>query len=125
MIKEWLAVALGGMLGTLCRHALGTAVRAVHPAWLPFATLTVNVVGCFAIGWLVHWTTQRQWTNQWWEVGLRVGVLGGLTTFSSFALEAIHAWHHRPWLGFSIVVAHVTLGLVCVLAGMSVANWTR
>ena len=125
MIREWMAVALGGMFGTLARHALNTLVRHWHPAWLPLSTLIVNVVGCFVIGWLYRWSSDRELTNQWWEVALRVGVIGGLTTFSSFALEVVNAWDQRPALACAIVLAHVSIGLVCVMLGMQAAIWTR
>ena len=125
VIREWLAVALGGMIGTLARHALNSLVRSWHPSWLPLSTLAVNVVGCFAIGWLFRWTSDRELINQWWEVALRVGVLGGLTTFSSFALEVVNAGHHRPSLAIAIVLGHLVLGLLCVIAGMNLATWWR
>ncbi len=46
MIKECLAVAVGGMLGTLVRYALGHWTRGFGSQWLPLSTLAVNVVGC-------------------------------------------------------------------------------
>ena len=125
MIREWLAVALGGMLGTLLRHALNTWVRNWQPHWLPLSTLAVNVIGCLAIGWLYRWTSDRELINQWWEVALRVGLLGGLTTFSSFALEVINAWHHRPAIACVIVAAHLGIGLLCVVLGMHAATLAR
>lgn len=125
MIREWIAVALGGMIGTLLRHGLNSTIRAVSPQWLPLSTLLVNIVGCFAIGWLFRWALDRQVTNSWWEVGLRVGILGGLTTFSSFALEVVSAWHVRPLVGLAIVAGHFGLGLVAVALGIGLANWMR
>lgn len=121
MVREWLAVAIGGLLGSLARHALSSWTRGFHPSLVPLATLGVNVIGCFAIGWLFRWSLDRQLLDQWWEVGLRVGVLGGLTTFSTFGLETINAWQDRPALAVSIVAAHVGLGLLAVGLGMSVA----
>lgn len=125
MFKEWLAVALGGMIGTLVRHSLNTSVRHWHPAWLPLSTLVVNVVGCLAIGWLYRWASDREMVNQWWEVALRVGVLGGLTTFSSFALEVVNAWHHRPSFACAIIGAHLAVGLLAVALGIQAAIWMR
>lgn len=125
MIKEWIAVALGGMVGTLARHALASLVRGWQPHWLPLATLAVNVVGCFAIGWLFRWSWDRELTNQWWEVAIRVGILGGLTTFSSFGLEVVNAWHERPALAMAIMAAHLGLGLLAVAGGMLLAAGMR
>jgi CrcB protein len=123
VVREWLAVAVGGMLGSLARHALSNWTRGFHPSLVPLATLAVNVIGCFAIGWLFRWSLDRQLINQWWEVGVRVGVLGGLTTFSTFGLETINAWHQRPALAVAMVAGHVCLGLFAVVLGMAVATW--
>ncbi len=122
MVREWLAVAIGGMLGTLVRHALGTWTRGLNPVYLPLATLAVNVVGCLAIGWLYRWSMDRQLINAWWEVGIRVGILGGLTTFSSFGLEVINAWHQRPAIALAILGSHLVLGLAAVWCGMQLAR---
>jgi len=125
VIREWIAVALGGMIGTLVRHMLNTSIRSFSPQWLPVSTLLVNVVGCFAIGWLFRWALDRQLSHAWWEVGLRVGVLGGLTTFSAFAIEVFIAWQTRPLLGLAIVAGHLGLGLAAVALGISAATWMR
>jgi fluoride exporter len=122
VVREWLAVAIGGMLGSLLRYALSAWMRGVNPNLVPWSTLAVNVVGCFAIGWLFRWSLDRHLLNQWWEVGLRAGLLGGLTTFSAFGLETVVAWQQRPTLALAIVVAHVGLGLLAVVLGMALAG---
>jgi fluoride exporter len=123
MMKEWIAVALGGMLGALLRHALSWGFAQIGPAWLPIATLTANVAGCLAIGWLAQWALQLSLTYEWWAVGLRVGLLGGLTTFSSFALDVVRLWHeHRGFYTLSLILAHLLLGIAAVLVGVSLAR---
>ncbi len=125
MLKEWLAVALGGMLGTLARHALSGVFSLISPSWLPIATLSANVVGCFAIGVLAQWTIQQQFVGQWWVVGIRVGFLGGLTTFSSFGLEVIRMWQtERAIHSIAFVTSHLVVGLAAVALGMSLAKAT-
>ncbi len=122
MMKEWLAVAVGGMLGTLVRYALGLWTRGFGPQWLPLATLGVNVVGCFIIGALFQWTIRRELHGTWWDVALRVGFLGGLTTFSSFGLDVLTAWQTRPWIAAGLIGAHLVLGLGAVAVGMQLAK---
>ena len=122
-MKEWIAVALGGMLGALLRHTLSWIFVQIGPAWLPIATLTANVAGCLAIGWLAQWAMQLSLTYEWWAIGLRVGLLGGLTTFSSFALDVIRIWHeHRGLYSLSLILAHLLLGFAAVLIGISLAR---
>lgn len=123
MFKEWIAVAIGGMLGTVARHSLYTVGSLIGPGWLPAATLIANVVGCFAIGWLAQWAATHQNQGHWLEIGLRVGVLGGLTTFSSFGLEVMRFWQsQRTDMALLLVFAHLGMGLAAVAVGMSVAE---
>ncbi len=122
MLKEWLAVALGGMIGTVARHGLNTLAKSWNPLYSPWATLLVNVVGCLAIGWLYRWAMERNLTGHWLEIGARVGVLGGLTTFSSYALEVTHAWNVKPWLAVAILLGHIALGLTALVIGMQLAT---
>ncbi len=122
MTREWIAVALGGMTGALLRHGVSSLITMFGSHWAPLATLVVNIVGCFAIGALFSWSFSQQLHSHWLTVGVRVGLLGGLTTFSSFALDAFHAWNQRPSISLALVGAHLTLGLVALLIGMAAAS---
>lgn len=76
-------VAAGGACGALARWAVAEAMP-VEAGAFPWATFVVNVVGCLAIGLAARSIVRG--TELWY--GLVTGVLGGLTTFSAFALEA-------------------------------------
>ena len=78
----WLAVAVGGAIGAGLRWAAGAAWVHDRGGW-PWATLIVNLIGCVAIG--VAARRLRVGTVAWAFVV--TGVLGGFTTFSSFAVE--------------------------------------
>jgi len=78
----WLAVAVGGAIGAGLRWAAGAAWAHDRGGW-PWATLIVNLVGCVAIG--VAARRLHVGTVAWAFVV--TGVLGGFTTFSSFAVE--------------------------------------
>jgi CrcB protein len=118
-VKEWLAVGLGGFVGACGRFALIQFFSWAGPAWWPAATLTANLVGCFAIGWLSQWSFYQDTHHHWLVVGARVGVLGGLTTFSSFALDILRLWYSgRPSLALGLALTHVVLGLMAAAAGM-------
>jgi CrcB protein len=81
-------VALGGATGTLARWAMTTTTPANH-GW-PIATLTENLVGAFLLGLLLETLVRagdETPPRRMIRLGLGTGVLGGFTTFSTFALE--------------------------------------
>jgi fluoride exporter len=83
-------VALGGALGSVLRFALSAIVRGMPAlAGLPWATLGVNVTGSLAIGALAGLAASGNDISPSMRAFVMVGVLGGYTTFSTFALEGI------------------------------------
>jgi CrcB protein len=87
----WIAVAVGGALGSVARHGVN---RVVHQEWpllrFPLATVIVNIAGCCAIGVLAGLVaTGRLPMRATWREFVFVGLLGGFSTFSTFGLETI------------------------------------
>lgn len=81
-------VGLGSFFGGALRYGLSTWVhRQLDNPWFPYGTLTVNVLGCLAIGFLAGLAETRVAINSEVRLFVLVGILGGFTTFSSFALE--------------------------------------
>lgn len=80
----YLLAAVGGVVGALGRWGVGAALPS--PVW---ATLLVNLVGCLVLGLLVAVVTARLPDAAWPRPLLAVGVLGGFTTFSTFAVEVV------------------------------------
>jgi len=90
-----LLIAVGGAIGALLRWALATGVQerfgGPPPASFPIGTLGVNVLGCALLGALIAWTMDPSLTRprEAWRLALGVGLLGGFTTFSAYAVETI------------------------------------
>ena len=82
----YLLAALGGALGALARWALAEPLPAAPAGW-PWATLLVNLTGCFLMGVLLAALAVRAPEPPWARPFLGVGVLGGYTTYSTFAVE--------------------------------------
>ena len=82
----YLLAALGGALGALARWALAEALPSAPAGW-PWATLLVNLTGCFLMGVLLAVLAARAPEPPWARPFLGVGVLGGYTTYSTFAVE--------------------------------------
>lgn len=79
-------VLLGGGAGAWLRFMAG---RLIPSASFPFATLTVNVLGSFAMGVLTGWLARQGQGGESLRLLLGVGVLGGFTTFSAFSLDLV------------------------------------
>ncbi|MEN0111658.1 MAG: CrcB family protein [Planctomycetota bacterium] len=118
------AIALGGALGAVARHAIGTACVAAFGPRLAIGTLAVNVAGCFVLGVLMHEAIAAgDRLPGHWHVGLTVGLLGGLTTFSTFGYQTVsHFEAGEPGLALANVAANVTLGLAAAAAGAYAAR---
>lgn len=87
---SYMAVAVGGAVGSVLRFAVHRWFERYSGAsGFPWGTLTVNLVGCFAIGVVL---VGRWPVRDVWRLGLTVGVLGGFTTFSTFGLESLRLW---------------------------------
>lgn len=116
----YLAIALGGALGSVLRYAVQSALRPVSGGF-PWGTLTVNLVGSFLIG-LCAALAERQggsWIRPW----LMVGVLGGFTTFSAFSLENVHLLRGGQLaLTFAYLLASVAGGLILAWLGYASAR---
>ncbi|MDW8363202.1 MAG: CrcB family protein [Myxococcales bacterium] len=108
-------VAAGGALGTLVRWASGELVRRAG-ATLPWHTLAVNVFGCLLFGLLAELAAGRTVGGVDARLVLGTGVLGGLTTYSSFNHEVIALWSSGAW-GRALGYAGAT-AVGCLLAGV-------
>ena len=115
-------VALGGVVGSLGRYAVGLLLP--HAAGeFPWATWLVNVSGAFAMGLLVAFLVDRPGTHRLARPFLGVGILGGWTTFSALAVDVVElgaAGH------VSVTVAYVMttflVGTLAIGAGTAVGQ---
>lgn len=116
-LAQALAVALGGALGALLRHAANLFFIRQGLGGLPVSTLMVNVLGCLLAGFVLVWIDQRA-DPVFWRALLVTGVLGALTTFSALGLELWQLLRADRWdLLTLMLAAHVGLGVLAVAAG--------
>ena len=114
---RYLLAALGGALGALARWGVATALPHSPGGW-PWATLLVNLTGCLVFGALIAVLTTRSPEPPWVRPFLAVGVLGGYTTYSAFAVETVGlAEAGEPLLAAGYVLASVVGGVLAVAGG--------
>jgi len=116
-------VTVGGALGTLARYLLGVGLSKLLPGKMPWATLTVNVLGAFLIGVIMTIFAVREDLDSPVRLALTVGVLGGFTTYSAFAFELVTLVQGRDFTTAALYLGLlVPLSLGGCVAGMSLAR---
>jgi CrcB protein len=114
-----LAVALGGALGAVARYSLDRLIERRTFSLFPWSTFTVNVSGCLVIGFIVAALVDRHHTPAWLRVGLVMGVLGGYTTFSTYAQETFDLVdENRLGLALAYALGSVVAGVAAVFVGI-------
>ena len=109
--------ALGGAAGALARWGVATALPHSPGSW-PWATLLVNLTGCLLFGALAAALTARSPEPAWARPFLAVGVLGGYTTYSAFAVETVALVEGGARvLASGYVLVSVLGGVLAVAAG--------
>lgn len=115
---NYVAVALGGVVGCCARYGVTQAVQLFYGKSFPLATLIINVSGCLAMGFLFYLTLERVSLSPSLRVAILTGVLGGFTTFSTFAMEALLlAEDGETGYALSYILLSVFLGLGAAYLG--------
>jgi CrcB protein len=113
------AIAIGGGLGSLIRYELSRQWPA-HPGDIPWTTLAINVSGSLLLGMLVVAVTEIWRPHRLLRPALGTGLLGGYTTFSTFAVESrglLTGDHAGPTLAY--LALSVGGGLLAAALGMT------
>lgn len=116
--QGWALLALGGVIGTWSRFAVGSALGS------PWGTLAINVLGCFVLGVVGTLAIARpDWVTAETRLLLGVGFCGAFTTFSTFGFEALGLLQAgRPGAALAYVALSNGLGLAAAAGGWLVAR---
>ncbi|RMD66346.1 MAG: fluoride efflux transporter CrcB [Planctomycetota bacterium] len=120
-MQTLLYIALGGAAGSIARWWLAGLAQRLSPAGaFPAGTLVVNVAGCLVIGLLGAFFASPSGlrVRDPHRLAVMVGLLGGFTTFSSYAYETLQLTDDGAWLraGANILLSNA-LGLTAALLG--------
>lgn len=123
MMMKLLLIFLGGGLGSCLRYLLSLGVQRAVGDGFPLGTLAVNTIGCFAIGLAAHamrGDVEARGDAHWFLV---IGLLGGFTTFSTFANETVHLARDGAIAHALLnVLLNNVLGLLAAWCGLVIAG---
>lgn len=116
-------IMFGGALGSAARFYLSDFVQNKFNLLFPFGTMSVNVLGSFVIGFL--WgIAEESALSVNWRVFLFTGILGGFTTFSTFALETFNLMRDGEYK-FALLsfLGNNLLGFLFAFLGFILIKW--
>ena len=120
---QWLAIALGGALGSVLRFAAVGYLTPLLGIRFPLGTFIVNIVGSFLIGVAYVLLVEKTTLSAEWRLFFITGVLGGFTTFSAFSLEILQLWQSGYVLNALIYASSsVIVSLLMAFAGMALTQ---
>jgi CrcB protein len=115
----YLWIAIGSALGGMARYACSRAVALRYGETFPWGTLTVNVVGSIAIGFIAALSApeSRVIITPSWRQFLMIGLCGGFTTFSSFSLQTLELVRNRD---FAEAFGNILLSVAACMAAVAI-----
>ncbi len=116
-------IGMGGFVGALLRYGISGWVYKIVGARLPWGTLVVNILGSFILGFFLFLAEGRFNIGPLWRGFIAIGMMGALTTFSTFSYETLALLQGNLWLQASVnILLNVFLTLLAVWAGMVAAK---
>ena len=116
MVLKYLIVGMGGFVGTVLRYAI-SQIPIKESTLFPFNTFMINILGSLCIGLIAFYVTKGSLVNERIILFIKVGICGGFTTFSTFALESgdlIRAGH--PKIALLYIILTTVIGIISVFA---------
>ncbi|ADQ41483.1 CrcB protein [Caldicellulosiruptor acetigenus I77R1B] len=116
---NYLIVGVGGVIGAILRYTVGKIFREVMEKDHPVATLFINVIGSFLIGYL----STKHLSGEY-KLFLMTGLLGGFTTYSTFMLETSRYIKRKKHMkAFIYVFISILFGILAAGVGIWIANF--
>ncbi len=105
MYLNYVMVGAGAAIGGMARYWLSQLIHKYFVTAFPYGTLTINIVGSFALGFFMYYLSARKMISSEMQLFLTVGFCGGFTTFSTFSLETMNLLRDSEFLlgGINIV----------------------
>lgn len=114
-------ISIFGVLGVLSRYSIDLLFFNKNH-FLPFQTIIANFLGCVLAGCLYSFINQKFGNTHLWNLAI-IGFCGGLTTFSSFALQAFQSINQGEFLkAYGYLLLFPLIGLLGIILGIKLSN---
>jgi CrcB protein len=120
MMEKILYVGIGGFLGAALRYLISTHAPRVFGSHLPYGTLIVNVIGGLLIGVIMQLCITTDLISPNMKLFLTTGIMGGLTTFSTFSYETIDLLGTGK---YTLGIVNTCLNLFLSFGGVVAGKW--
>lgn len=121
-MKSYLAVGIGGVIGTLLRYIISVLFMTDSLTSFPWATLIVNLTGAFLLSWIVFQPYFIKRLDTTVFIALTTGLIGSYTTFSTLMLEVTFLLHQHLTIGILYVSLTIFGGLFACYLGYLTAK---
>lgn len=118
-MKQLLLVFLGGGMGSALRYIISKYLNTN----LPYGTFTVNIIGCFIVGFLLTYASKNNFLSQNQALLFTTGFCGGFTTFSAFVFEnSLFLKQGDTFSSMFYILSSLIVGILAVFAGIWIAK---
>jgi CrcB protein len=123
MWSKFFLLGIGGFIGSNLRYWISNWAATFLGSYLPYGTLIVNGVGSFILGFLTLYGTEVIDLDPRIRILIGTGMMGALTTFSTFSLETVHFIRESNYyLACLNIIANIGIGLISVFIGFAIAK---
>ncbi|MFD1705282.1 fluoride efflux transporter CrcB [Siminovitchia sediminis] len=113
---NYMVVGIGGIAGSIMRYLISLYTMALWAGGFPIGTFSANMAGCFSLGYLTGLNEKTGFISKKVMLGLGTGMIGSLTTFSTFSMETIQLYESGSFLMAGAYIL-LSAGLGLLLAG--------